>query len=200
MCRRCGLLGLVTAWAACLLTAPGCALHHCNFAPGEAVGVHESCDRHASHVYRRHDCCRPRRDPRIPGPHILSTLPAVPEMQGPSYFQPVPTYPVFGPRSEEPDGLEPAMQPLMPGDDADGETLPDPTMSDDVSQFDDDEDAADDADDDEEPASLQLAAPRQTTRQAGWKPARIQPAESAAVTRPCAKCTSTFKARSSTQR
>jgi hypothetical protein len=192
MCRRRGLLGLATAWAVCVLTAAGCSLHHCDFAPGEAVGLRSACDPHASHVYRRKNCCRPRRDPRIPGPHIVSTLPAVPEMQGPSYFQPVPTYPVFGPRSEEPDGIAPEMQQLMPGDGTDGDTLPEPR--DEVSQDDDTEDSADE---DEEPGTLQLAAPNQSTRQAGWKPAQRQSVETKTATRPCAKCTVTFKSRTS---
>lgn len=199
MGRRCGLLGLVTAWAACLLTVPGCALHRCDFAPGEAVGLRVACDPHASRVYHCRDCCRPRRDPRIPGPRSVSTLPAQPEMAAPGYFQPVPTYPVFGPRSEEPDGIEPEMQPLMPDDGSmEGETLPEPTEpTDDTVQLEDAEEASDDG---QVPSALALTAPGQSVRQTGWKAARKQSPEAAAATRPCAKCTVTFKSPASSQR
>jgi len=197
MCRRCGLRGLSVTWAVCLLTAAGCAMRQCDFAPGDAVGLRVACDPYASRVYHRKHCCRPRRDPRIPGPRVVSTLPAEPEMAAPGYFQPVPTYPVFGPRSEEPDGIEPQMQQLMPDDGSmQGETLPEPTLpADDGMQG--DEDSSNESD---EPSALKLRAPDQSVRQAGWKAARKQPVESEAATRPCAKCTVTFKQPSTSRR
>ena len=98
-------------------------------------GLHreKQCDRYAARPYNHKVCCRAaRRDPRIPGPRIVSTLPAHPEMAAPGYFQPVPTYAVFGPRSEQPDGIEPQMQPLMPDEPSglEGEPLPMPTRQD----------------------------------------------------------------------
>ncbi|MGH7137320.1 MAG: hypothetical protein ACREHD_16375 [Pirellulales bacterium] len=50
----------------------------------------------------------------------------------------------------------------------------------------------------EEPA-LELAAPRQSVKQAGWKAARKGPIEEP-VSRPCSKCTVTFKRPSAIER
>ena len=117
-------------------------------------------------------------------------------MAAPSYFHPVPTYPVFGPRSEQPDGIEPTMQPLIPGESSEieGEPLPPPSLGAD--------DAMDEADDDlsdEESSDLKLAAPEQAVRHAGWKPAKKQSTQASSPTRSCAKCTVTFRQPSSTQ-
>lgn len=183
---------LARAWAlaACLLSANvGCALHRCNFDRGEALGLHPDCDPHSPHVYHHNCCPSPFRDPRTPGPRIVSTLPPAPEMAADSNFCPLPTYPVFGPRSEEPDGFDPQMLPLLPGDGpaGDEQPLPEPNMSasdetTDVEDFDEVEDASE----------LRLAAPAQSAKQAGWKPARKRPVEETA-SRPCATCTLNFK-------
>lgn len=146
------------------------------------------CDRYAARPYRRFMCGRPRRDPRIPGPRVISTLP--PEPQAPDYFHPVPTYPVFGPRSEQPDGIEPELQPLSPGvmPGMEGEPLPAPADAD----LSDDE-SAEDAASDDEASPIQLAAPHQLTKRAGWKPAKKQSTPIDTATRPGAKCTVTFR-------
>lgn len=176
--------------------------------PGQADCPAE-CDRYAGRTYRRFECCRPRRDPRIPGPRIVSTLPA-PEREEPGYLYPVPTYPVFGPRSEEPDGIEPELQPMSPG--MEGEPLPPPSSrrmptddmnDDDMSDDDmsDDLSANEDIDDsDEESGELQLAAPQQLMQHAGWKPARRLKAPAEAPARPGAKRSITFRQPSSPAR
>jgi hypothetical protein len=160
-------------------------------------GCPSQCDRYAARPYRRFMCGRPRRDPRIPGPRVISTLP--PEPQAPGYFHPVPTYPVFGPRSEQPDGIEPDLQPMSPGGmpGMESEPLPAPPdadLSDDES-MDGDNEVSDD-----EASPLQLAAPQQLTKHAGWKPAKKQPASVESATRPGAKCTVTFRQPSSQTR
>ncbi|HET6880017.1 MAG TPA: hypothetical protein VFI31_07670 [Pirellulales bacterium] len=170
--------------------AGGCAWHHCQFEPGEAVGLRTDCDPHSARVYHRRPCCHgPFRDPRLPGPKIMSTEPAVPEMAAPGYFHPVPTYPVFGPHSEEPDGIETALQPLEPDDGSmSDESLPEPREA----SLNDDEEDEDEA---EEQNPLRLAAPDQSVRQAGWKAARKPSLEEETPTRPCANCSVRFKQR-----
>lgn len=190
MCRRSGSLARAWALAACLLSVNvGCALHRCHFDRGEALGLHPDCDPHSPRVYHHNYCCGPFRDPRMPGPRIVSTLPAVPEMAADDNFCPVPTYPVFGPRSEEPDGFDPQMLPLLPAGEPmdDGEPLGGPALSVrgetiDAEEFDEEEDTSD----------LRLAAPAQSVEQAGWKPARNRPVEETA-SRPCATCRPNFK-------
>jgi hypothetical protein len=195
MSRQCGTLLTWVGAVFLLTTGAGCALHRCDFEPGQAVGVRTDCDPHSARVYHHRHCCGPIRDPRIPGPKIVSTLPAVPEMAAPGYFNPVPTYPVFGPRSEEPDGIEAEEQPLAPGDGSmTGESLPEPRLPQDGNEEDSDE-----PEEDDEPSALKLSPPDQSVRQAGWKPARKQAVEKEMPTRPCAKCTVTFKQRSSSR-
>ncbi|HVX10039.1 MAG TPA: hypothetical protein VHC22_02445 [Pirellulales bacterium] len=196
MSRRCRLPRCAVACVAWYLAAAaGCSLHHCDYEPGEAVGLRVACDPYAAKVYRRHPCRIPGRDPRIPGPRIVTTLPAAPEAAGPGYFNPVPTYPVFGPRSEEPDGLEPDMQQLDPDDGTiEGEMLPPPAMSAERPASDDEEEESDE----DESGGLRLAAPQQSMRQAGWRPARRQAAEPETATRPCATCTVRFRQRTTT--
>lgn len=200
MRRRCGSLLLAWAWTACLLsTESGCALHRCNFERGEALGLRTDCDPHSSHIYRHYYCHAPFRDPRIPGPKIVSTLPAVPEMAATSNFCPLPTYPVFGPRSEEPDGIDMEMQPLRPGDGSiEEESLPEPALPDGEMEDDQVDDVDAEVSEEEGPA-LELAAPGQSVKQVGWKAARKGPTEEP-VSRPCAKCTVTFKRPSALQR
>lgn len=154
-------------------------------------------DRYAARPYRRGPCCRTRRDPRIPGPHVVSTL-APAECEAPGYFSPVPTYPVFGPRSEEPDGIEPELQPLPPDgiDGMEGELLPAPPRNGAV----DDDSAADDDISTDEGSELQLAAPQQRVKHAGWKPVRRQSAEAEKTIRSTAKTSVTFKPRQSSSR
>lgn len=210
MCRRSGSIGLALLGAACFLPLlAGC---HCPRCPGGcgdctmqgyAVGgptCDKQCDRYAPRPYNHKVCCRAaHRDPRIPGPRIVSTLPAHPEMEAPAYFHPVPTYAVFGPRSEQPDGIEPQMQPLMPDDSSgfDGEPLPMPTRRDRDER--DDESVEDDAPG-EEPSALKLLAPGQSVRQTGWKPAKKQADQAEAPTRPSAKCSVSFRQPSSSPR
>ncbi|HQU44062.1 MAG TPA: hypothetical protein PK867_14680 [Pirellulales bacterium] len=154
-------------------------------------GCDKRCDRYAARPKRRFDCRVGQKDPRIPGPRIISTLPRQqPEMTTPTFLYPVPTYPVFGPRSEEPDGIEPQLQPLMPEDaeQIESEPLPMPNESaapDDEEEYDDLTDGGSSA--------LQLAAPKQTVEQAGWKPAKTRGTEASRVSRPCAKCGVTFR-------
>jgi hypothetical protein len=168
------------------------------YSAGPGNGDCPVCDRYASRVSRRFECCRPRRDPRIPGPRVVSTLPA-PEREAPSYLHPVPTYPVFGPRSEEPDGIEPDLQPLSPG--LEGEPLPPPGGLGDASEDDPGDDVSLDEDDSEEDDDEpMLAPPQQLVKDSGWKAAKRQPDRTTAPTRPCATCTVTFKRPSSTAR
>ena len=170
--------------------------------PGQA-DCPASSDRYASRTYRRFDCCRPRRDPRIPGPRLVSTLP-VPEREAPGYLHPVPTYPVFGPRSEEADGIEPELQPMLPDGSpgTQGEPLPPPRneglLEDDV----DDDVSLEEADDDEEEerGELKLAAPKQLVQSAGWRPAKRQAVQGAAPTRPGASGSLSFRQASSSAR
>lgn len=190
MCRRSGSLARAWTLTACLLSANvGCALHRCNFDRGEALGLRPDCDPHSARIYRHNYCCGPFRDPRLPGPKVVSTLPAVPEMAADSNFCPIPTYPVFGPRAEESDGIDPQMLPLLPaeGTISDGEPLAGPSLS--VS----DETAdSEELDDEDETSDLPLSAAGQSVEQAGWKPARKRPVEETA-SRPCATCTLNFK-------
>jgi hypothetical protein len=207
MGQRITMIALALVWASCLAASPigcccprrcgGCGTSECGYAEGagQAACPHE-CDRYAARSNRHVPCCRTRRDPRIPGPRIVSTLPA-PETEAPGYFQPVPTYPVFGPRSEEPDGIEPELQPLLP-DGSPGmedEPLPEP-LRDSLS----DEESGDEGVSNDEASDLKLAAPQQLVKHAGWKPAKKQSAQTDTPTRPCAKCTMTFRQPSSSQR
>lgn len=196
MCRRSGLLAWARALAACVLSANvGCALHRCHFDRGEAVGLHPDCDPHSPRVYHHNYCCGPFRDPRTPGPRIVSTLPPEPEMAADSNFCPVPTYPVFGPRAEESDGFDPQMLPLVPPGDMleEGQPVSGPSLSVLGETIE-----AEDFDEEEDASELQLAAPAQTVQQAGWKPAKARSVEETA-SRPCTACTPRFK-RSATRR
>jgi hypothetical protein len=58
------------------------------------------------------DCttCGPARRPR----RVRDAAPPEPEETAPTYFHPVPMGPVFGPRSEQPDGIEEEAKPLSP--------------------------------------------------------------------------------------
>lgn len=194
MCRQSGSPAWAWALIACLLAANvGCALHHCNFDRGEAVGLHTDCDPHSPQVYHRHDCCRIFRDPRTPGPRVVSTLPAEPEMAADSHFAPVPTYPVFGPHSEEPDGFDPQMLPLSPEGAplGAGRSPVGPRLSASDEIVDDAELDAEELDDRQEPAPL-LAAPAQRAGQDGWKPANKRAIEAMAG-RNCPTCKPNFK-------
>jgi hypothetical protein len=115
----------------------------------------------------------------------------------------VPTYPVFGTRSEEPDGIEPELQPMSPG--MENEPLPAPSRRepDDYlnDEMDDDLSADEDVDDlDQTSGELKLAAPQQLVQQAGWKRAGKQPAPVAVPTRPCANRAINFRQPSSLAR
>jgi hypothetical protein len=171
--------------------------------PGNSADC-PACDRYAGRTYRRFDCCRPRRDPRIPGPRVVSTLPA-PEREAAGYFHPVPTYPVFGPRAEEADGIEPELQPLSPG--MESEPLPPPRGGLRDGGLRDDEDlgndvsiddvSTDEDDSEQESGGLQLAAPQQLVKDSGWKAAKRRPGQATVPTRPP---TVTFRQPSSTAR
>lgn len=189
MCRY-GSLVRAWAWAACVLSANvGCALHRCHFDRGEALGLHPDCDPHSAQIYRHNYCCSPFRDPRLPGPKVVSTLPAMPEMAGPSTFSPVPTYPVFGPRAEEPDGFDPQMLQLLPADGS--ASIDEPFAAPSLAESDEMVDG-EDLDEESDPSELSVPVPGRSVEQAGWKPAHKRPADEAAA-RPCAKCTATFK-------
>ena len=212
MYRRRASVGLaLLAVAGLLAMSAGCHCPSCAGGCGDAsthghvVGGPSACDqrndRYAPRVYHHKKvCCHAAlRDPRTPGPRVVSTLPAEPEMEAPGYFHPVPTYPVFGPRSEMSDGIEPQMQPLLPGDapGLDGEPLPIPMPRD---RGDGDEEAAEEPTLGDEPSALKLSAPGQSVRQTGWKPAKRQAAQTEAPTRPCAKCSISFRQPSSSRR
>lgn len=205
MGRRTSMIAFSLVGAACLAASSiGCCCpRRCggcgplmggyadNGAQGECAPEN---DRYAARPYRRGPCCRPRRDPRIPGPRVVSTL-APAECEAPGYFSPVPTYPVFGPRSEEPDGIEPELQPLSPNgmDRMEGEPLPAPPQNSSV----DEDAAADDEISTDEGSDLQLAAPQQRVKHAGWKPAKRRAAEVEQTIRSTAKTSVTFKPRRS---
>lgn len=207
MCRRTATVGSALLWAACLIAmASGCrcgrlcggcgACTQGYGANGWPPGCDKGSDRYAARPYPPCAKCRAaRRDPRIPGPRGVYTQPA-PEAAAPSYFHPVPTYPVFGPRSEQPDGIEPQMQPLMPGEsfDLDGEPLPPPRLR---NRDTSDEEPADDDLSYPESSDLKLTAPEQTVQNAGWRPAKKQPAVAAAPSRPGTKSRVTFRQPSS---
>jgi hypothetical protein len=212
MGRQTMMTALSIVCASCLAaSSAGChgARRCCGCGPsayGYAAGQDQAncpadCDRYASRTYRRFDCCRPRRDPRIPGPRVVSTLPA-PEREAPGYLHPVPTYPVFGPRSEEPDGIEPELQPMLPSGSPrmQGEPLP-PPEDDSLLEDDTDDDVSmEEADDDEENGDLKLAAPQQLVQHTGWKPARRQSAQAEAPTRRSANGSLSFRQPSSAAR
>jgi hypothetical protein len=116
----------------------------------------------------------------------------------------VPTYPVFGTRAEEPDGVETELQPMLPNGSPrmQGESLP-PPQDDSLLEDDLDDDVSmEEADDDsgEGNGDLKLAAPQQLVQQAGWKPARRQSAPAAAPTRRSANGALSFRQPSSPAR
>jgi hypothetical protein len=207
MGRRTLMIALSLVWAGCLAASSvGCCCPRrcggCGAAMAGYVGNAQGagaadCDRYSARPYHHVGCCRPRRVPRIPGPRSISTLPP-PESAAPSFFQPVPTYPVFGPRSEEPDGIEPVLQPLSPDDlpGMEDEPLPAPARNGAMSN----DDSADQDISAGEATDLKLAAPQQLIKRAGWKPAKKQSPQAETPTRPCAKCTVTFRSPSSQSR
>lgn len=226
MCRRTAAVGLALLWSiASLAMSSGCCGIGCcgggrripllgNAVDGQP-GCDSHCDRYAPQVYH-HNRCHTVRDPRIPGPRDINTLPAEPEMEAPNYFHPVPTYPVFGPRSEQPDGIDPQLQPLLPRDTIDGESLPAPMLrqsdapDEQYEQFEQDDQSADsDMSDgvlsDSEPMdgpTLSSAGKvvGRAVSQTGWKPAKKQTARMESPTRPCPNCSVTFRRPSSIQR
>ena len=108
-------------------------------------------------------------------------------MAAPSFFVPVPTYPVFGPRSEQPDGIDSQLQPVISNgvEQFEAEPLPMPADESAVPEEEEEDDLTD-----RSPA-LQLTAPTQTVAASGWK-AKNHVKDSAA-NRPCAKCSVTFR-------
>lgn len=113
-------------------------------------------------------------------------------MAGPSFFVPVPTYPVFGPRSEQPDGVDSQLQPVISDGVEQFEAEPLPVPADRSALPEEQEEEDDDDLTDRSSSGLRLAAPTQTVAEGGWKPAKNRLKDTAA-SRPCAKCSVSFK-------